>query len=156
VTGLKKMAVRKAQRRSSSEPIELTIGSAYESVEMVASVSRTVSGKAGFDDEAAGWIELAVREAVINAIKHGNKRADDKDVDIRFVAEPGGLTIYVRDRGAGFDLAQLPDPLNPNNLLKPEGRGIFFMRTFMDEVEFSSHPDGGSVVRMLKRNKSSE
>lgn len=133
-----------------SEPIKVTIESKYDSVERVASISRTICSKAGFDDETCGWIELAVREAVINAIKHGNKHADDKQVDIQFNLGQEALTVYVRDRGAGFDVTLLPDPLDPQNLLNPEGRGIFFMRTFMDDVDYSSHPEGGCVVCMRK------
>jgi serine/threonine-protein kinase RsbW len=64
--------------------------------------------------------------------------------------------ISVRDHGEGFDPSQLPDPLDPNNLLNPSGRGIFYMRTFMDEVEYSTHPEGGSIVRMTKNKRSSE
>lgn len=133
-----------------SEPIKVSIESRYDSVEEVASISRTICSDAGFDDESCGWIELAVREAVINAIKHGNKQADDKQVDIQFVLGQEALTVYVRDRGPGFDFTHLPDPLEPQNLLNPEGRGIFFMRTFMDDVDYSSHPEGGCVVCMRK------
>ena len=109
----------------------------------------------GFDEDDASWIELAVHEAVINAIRHGNKSADDKQVDVKFEVEQDALRVYIRDRGEGFDPTQLPDPLNPDNLLNPSGRGIFYMRTFMDEVEYSQHPEGGSVVRMTKHKRSS-
>ncbi|PYP84589.1 MAG: ATP-binding protein [Blastocatellia bacterium AA13] len=133
-----------------SETIELSIESKYEFVDMVASISRDAAGRIGFDEDTSGWIELAVREALINAIKHGNKGDEGKPVDVRFVIEKEALSVYVRDRGEGFDHALLPDPLDPGNLLNPTGRGIFFMRTFMDEVEYLSHPEGGSVVRMYK------
>ena len=91
-----------------------------------------------------------MHEAVITAIMHGNKSAADKQVDVRFVTEQNAVTVYVRDYGEGFDPTQLPDPTNSDNLLNPTGRGIFYMRTFMDEVEHSIHPEGGSVVRMRK------
>ena len=105
----------------------------------------------GFDDDSSNWIELAIRESVINAIKHGNRLAADKSVDIKFTLGQSSLTVYVRDRGEGFDPLLIPDPLDPENLLNPSGRGIFYMKTFMDEVDFSHHPEGGTVVRMLKR-----
>ena len=136
-----------------NDTIELVIDSKYESVDEVASASRRASDRMGFDDETSGWVELAVREAVINAIKHGNRQSREKKVDIQFVMGPENLTVFVRDRGAGFDAANAPDPLNPRNLLNPDGRGIFFMRTFMDQVEHSIHPEGGCVVRMLKLKK---
>jgi serine/threonine-protein kinase RsbW len=136
-----------------TETLELSIESKIEFVEMVSSVVKSVSAQMGFDEDDANWIELAVHEAVINAITHGNKHAADKQVDVKFVIEKEVLTIFVRDRGEGFDPNQLPDPTDADNLLKPSGRGIFYMRTFMDEVEHSSHPEGGSVVRLTKRKR---
>jgi serine/threonine-protein kinase RsbW len=134
-----------------TETIELSIESKLEFVDMVSSVVKSVTAKSGFDEDNASWIELSVHEAVINAITHGNKNADDKQVDVKFVFEHQALTVYVRDRGEGFDPNSLPDPLDPDNLLNPTGRGIFYMRTFMDEVEYSTHPEGGIIVRMTKR-----
>ena len=103
----------------------------------------------------ASWIELAVHEAVINAITHGNKSSNEKPVDVRFVTEQAAWTVFVRDRGEGFDPSELPDPTSSDNLLNPSGRGIFYMRTFMDEVEHSIHPEGGTVVRLTKNKRSS-
>lgn len=133
------------------DTIELTIESKYEFVELVGSVAKNVADMLGFDEEATNWIELAVRESVINAIKHGNRLTVDAPVDIKFTLDGPALTVYVRDRGEGFDPLLLPDPLDPENLLNPSGRGIFYMKTFMDEVDFSHHPEGGTVVRMVKR-----
>ena len=138
-----------------TETIELSIDSKLEFVDLVASVTKSVTAKLGFEEDDASWIELAVHEAVINAIMHGNKNADDKQVDVRFVTEPDAVTIYVRDHGEGFDPARLPDPTDSDHLLNSSGRGIFYMRTFMDEVEYSIHPEGGSVVRMRKIRRSS-
>ncbi|HKP85433.1 MAG TPA: ATP-binding protein [Blastocatellia bacterium] len=138
-----------------TETIELSIDSKLEFVDLVASVTKSVTVKMGFNEDDASWIELAVHEAVINAITHGNKNADDKQVEVRFVTEHDTLTVFVRDYGAGFDPAHLPDPTNSANLLNPSGRGIFYMRTFMDEVEHSLHPEGGSLVRMKKNKQQS-
>jgi serine/threonine-protein kinase RsbW len=132
------------------ETIELSIDSKLEFVETVASVTKRVTANIGFEEEDASWIELAVHEAVINAIMHGNRSNAEKKVDVRFVTDNSTLTVYVRDYGEGFDPDQLPDPTKSDNLLNPSGRGIFYMRTFMDEVEHSIHPEGGSVVRMKK------
>jgi serine/threonine-protein kinase RsbW len=133
-----------------TETIELSIDSNLEFVDLVASVTKNVTAKMGFNEDDASWIELAVHEAVINAITHGNRSAEDKKVDVRFETEQDALVVVVRDYGAGFDPAKLPDPTSADNLLNPSGRGIFYMRTFMDEVEYSAHPEGGSVVRMKK------
>jgi serine/threonine-protein kinase RsbW len=143
---------RKASREPMTETIELSINSKLEFVDLVASVTKSVTAKMGFSEDDASWIELAVHEAVINAIMHGNKNIADKQVDVRFVTEEEALTVFVRDHGKGFDPGQLPDPTDADHLLNPSGRGIFYMRTFMDEVEHSIHPEGGSVVRM-KKNK---
>ena len=136
-----------------TETIELSINSKLEFVDLVASVTKSVTAKMGFSEDDASWIELAVHEAVVNAIMHGNRHAADKQVDVRFVTEEEALTVYVRDHGAGFDPADLPDPTDSDHLLNPSGRGIFYMRTFMDEVEHSIHPEGGSVVRMKKKKR---
>jgi len=134
-----------------TETIELSIESKLEFVEMVSSVVKNVTGKMGFDEYDASWIELSVHEAVINAITHGNKSADDKQVDVKFIFEPKALTVFVRDRGEGFDPDGLPNPLDPENLLNPTGRGIFYMRTFMDDVRFERHAAGGMEI-VLKKN----
>ncbi|HLG16687.1 MAG TPA: ATP-binding protein [Blastocatellia bacterium] len=138
-----------------TENIELSIDSKLQFVELVGSVTKDVTAKMGFGEDDASWIELSVHEGVINAITHGNKNADDKRVDVKFVVEPETLTVYVRDRGEGFDPESLPDPLDPENLLNPTGRGIFYMRTFMDDVCFSEHPEGGCLLRLTKRKQSS-
>ncbi len=138
-----------------TETIELSIDSKLEFVDIVGSVTRSVTTKLGFGEDDASWIELAIHEAVINAITHGNKGADDKQVDVKFDIEPDSMTVFIRDRGEGFDPSSLPDPLDPENLLNPSGRGIFYMRTFMDEVEYLAHPEGGSVVRLTKYTNSS-
>jgi serine/threonine-protein kinase RsbW len=138
------------------DTIELTIESKYEFVELVGSVTKNVTEMLEFDDEASNWIDLAIRESVINAIKHGNRMDADKPVDIKFTLDRSILTVYVRDRGVGFDPLMIPDPLDPENLLNPSGRGIFYMKTFMDEVDFSHHPEGGTVVRMVKRRSDPE
>lgn len=139
-----------------TETIELSISSKFECIDKVSSVTRSLADKVTFDEDTAGWIDLAVREAVINAIKHGNRSLEAKKVDVKFVVDVDSITIYVRDRGEGFDITALPNPLDPENLLNPAGRGIFFMRTFMDEVDYSTHPDGGVVVRMSKSRGTSE
>src|SRR5262245_24761124 len=138
-----------------NETIELSIDSKLELVETVESLAKSVSARLGFDEADAGWIELAVREAVVNAIKHGNQFSADKHVEVQFLVGPEVLTICVRDRGTGFDPSRLLDPLEPENLLNPTGRGILWMCTFMDEVEYSAHPEGGCVVRMKKYQRSS-
>jgi serine/threonine-protein kinase RsbW len=110
---------------------------------------------ARLDEDAGHWVGVAVRESVINAIKHGNREDTDKQVHVEFafVTEGGTrhLDISVRDEGEGFDPDEIADPLAPENLLKASGRGIFFMRSFMDDVSLSRRPEGGMEVRMRKQ-----
>jgi len=105
----------------------------------------------GFDEDAAHWIGMSVRESVTNAIQHGNKMDQAKRVDIRFEVSPDRLDISIADQGRGFRAEDLPNPLDPENLLKPSGRGIFYIRSFMDEVEFKPLSQGGMEVRMVKK-----
>ena len=94
---------------------------------------------------------MAVREAVTNAVLHGNQQDETKLVEVTFRNSNDGLEIRVRDQGQGFRPESVPDPTDAQNILKTSGRGIFFMRNFMDEVEWSHHPEGGTVVRMFKK-----
>ena len=131
--------------------VELTIASQLEFIDLVTTLTDNVTQMVGFDEEAAYWVNMAVRESVANAVEHGNKYDPNKTVDIRFTIGVDALRVTVRDHGEGFDPGTLPDPLDPNNLLNPAGRGILYMRTFMDSVEYERHPEGGMLATMIKR-----
>jgi serine/threonine-protein kinase RsbW len=133
-----------------AEKKELTLPTKLESVEKAALEAEEFAKESGFTDEAIYAIDMAVREAVANAVKHGNLMDESKQVELTFSNLPKGLEITVRDFGKGFDVAEIPDPTNPENLLKANGRGILFMRNFTEEVEWSRHPGGGMVVKMCK------
>lgn len=105
----------------------------------------------GVTEEAAFGIEMAVREAVTNAMVHGNQEDEAKSVEVIFNCRWKELEVEVRDQGSGFDPGSVPDPTDPSNLLKTSGRGIFLMRTFMDDVQWTARPDGGTAVRMTKQ-----
>ncbi len=94
---------------------------------------------------------MAVREAVTNAVVHGNKLDDAKKVELRLRNTLEGFEISVHDQGSGFNPNEVPDPTTDENILKTSGRGIFFMRNFMDEVDWSADPKGGTSVRMIKK-----
>ena len=110
---------------------------------------------AAFDEDSVHWVGVAVRESVINAIKHGNREDRGKLVTIEFaftpVDAPTELVVKVTDQGEGFEPGEVADPLAPENMLKSSGRGIFFMRSFMDDVQLQRAPDGGMEVRMVKK-----
>jgi serine/threonine-protein kinase RsbW len=131
--------------------VRLEIASRFEMLDMVQTVLTQVSGLLGFDEDAAHYMSVAVRESVVNAIKHGNRLDESKRVELDFVLRREALEVLVRDQGSGFDPDTVPNPIAEENLLKPEGRGIFFMRSFMDEVSYTFPAPGGTVVRMVKR-----
>jgi serine/threonine-protein kinase RsbW len=122
-------------------------------VEAVADAAAAVAEfirNCGVSDEAAFAIEMAVRESVTNAIVHGNQEDEGKSVELTLSCSRNELEIEVKDQGKGFDPATVADPTDPENLLKTSGRGIFLIRTFMDEVEWSARPEGGMALRMTK------
>lgn len=133
------------------EMTELKLPSRIEAISDAASAAAEFVKRSGLGDDAAFGIDMAVREAVTNAVLHGNRKDEAKTVEIEFKSLPSAIEITVRDRGEGFDPGSVPDPTEAQNLLKTSGRGILFMRTFMDEVQWSHHPEGGTVVRMIKK-----
>ena len=134
-----------------TEKKEINLPSQIESVEKAAQAAVDFASKSGFDADALFAIDMAMREVAANAVKHGNREDETKPVEITFEIREEGLWITVRDFGEGFAVEEIPDPTNPENLLKASGRGILFMRSFMDEVEWSIHREGGMIVKMLKK-----
>lgn len=116
-------------------------------LDLVQVVGDHLARQLGLDEESIHWIGVAVRESVINAIKHGNSGDASKHVFVEFetdlIDRAPALTIRVRDQGAGFDPENLDDPMAPENLLKASGRGIFLIRSFMDDVRLQRAPEGG-------------
>lgn len=135
----------------SAEKTELKLPSRLESVDKAATEAAIFAERNDFGDEVLFAVDMAVRESVANAVKHGNKLDETKSVEITFENSNAGLQITVRDFGEGFAVEEIPDPTNPENLLKVNGRGILFMRSFMDEVEWFNHAEGGMIVKMLKK-----
>ena len=132
------------------ERIEITISSRFENIELVQVIAEHLCENAGLDEDGSHWIGMAVREAVANAIKHGNKLDVKKKVNATFELNGMELEIKISDEGQGFDPSKVSDPLNPQNLLKTSGRGIFYMRTFMDSVHYDFQPGGGTSLIMTK------
>src|SRR6185503_7691797 len=110
--------------------VRLQIHSNFDMLDFVQVASDHIGQMAGLDEDSIHWIGVAVRESVINAIKHGNQLVT-VEFTLAPVAEPGELIVRVLDQGEGFEPEEIADPLAPENLLKSSGRGIFFMRSFM-------------------------
>jgi serine/threonine-protein kinase RsbW len=137
------------------EIIRIEFSSAFEMLDFVQIVGDHVIRDVGLDEDSQHWVSVSIRECVINAIKHGNRNDASKRVFVEFATATLGswseLTIRVRDQGEGFDPEEIADPLAPENLLKGSGRGIFLIRSFMDDVELRRVPEGGMEIRMVKR-----
>ena len=139
---------------SQGHSVRLDFHSTFDMLDFVQVVSDHVGRLAGLDEDSLHWVGVAVRESVINAIKHGNANDEQKRVFVEFtplVSDERGIAIRVRDEGPGFDPATLPDPLAPENMLKSSGRGIFLIRNFMDEMRLQRAPEGGMEMLMVKR-----
>ncbi len=134
-----------------SRSVKLEVASRVELLDLAQGVLAQLIALLPFDEDAAHYMNVALREALVNAMKHGNGLDEAKRVVIDFQLHARALEIRVRDEGVGFDPQSVPNPVAPENLLKSCGRGIFFMRSFMDEVSYSFPARGGTVVRMLKR-----
>jgi serine/threonine-protein kinase RsbW len=116
-------------------------------LDLVQALSDHMGQVGKLDEDSAHWVGVAVRESVINAIKHGNKEDDKKRVSVEFrfepIEEPTQFVVRILDQGEGFNPVEVADPLEP--------RGIFFMRSFMDDVTLRTAPEGGTEVRMVKK-----
>jgi len=134
-----------------SNVVEVTLESDLKNVEVAEEISLKVASTAGFDEEDQHRIEMAVHESMINAIWHGNKNDSSKSVWLRFQIHRDRLEIRIRDQGRGFDLTSIPDPLADENLLAVSGRGIFLIRSFMDEFRVEQVAGAGTEVTMVKR-----
>jgi serine/threonine-protein kinase RsbW len=139
--------------------VRLQIHSNFEMLDFVQVISDRMGQLAGLDDDAVHWIGVAVRESVINAIKHGNREDYGKLVTVEFSfsppAKPSELVVRVLDEGEGFEPEAVADPLAPENILKSSGRGIFLIRNFMDETVLKKVP-GGMEIRMVKKLQKAE
>src|SRR5664279_954934 len=124
--------------------------STLESVNKAEEMADQVASQVGLDEDTRGGISMAVREAMINGILHGNAYDPAKHVNLTFEYNEQELIVTVTDQGKGFIPDEVPNPLAPENLLKQSGRGIFLMRAFMDEVRFRKL-NPGTEITLIKR-----
>ncbi|MBV9341090.1 MAG: ATP-binding protein [Acidobacteria bacterium] len=125
------------------------LDSTLETVDNAEQTASRIASESGFGEDEVMQIAMAVREAAVNAVLHGNAYDPEKKIDLEFERTKNDLVITIRDQGKGLDLAKVPDPLAPENLLKTSGRGIFLIRSFMDEVEI--HPSQtGTEIKLIK------
>ena len=132
--------------------LTLTLNSTMESVSQVEAAAGKLAAEAGLDEDERFHITMAAREAAVNAVLHGNEYDPAKRITASFENNGAALVITVADQGKGLDPDSLPDPLAPENLLRGTGRGLFLIRSFMDEVHFRQlHP--GTELTLVKHLK---
>ena len=136
---------------ASATTVRLVLSSEVRLVDVVHSASEAMAGIAGFHEDDALSVGIAVREAVINAIVHGNHRDPSRKVEVLLQARRTSIHARVRDHGAGFDTGATPDPTAGDNVFKSSGRGILVMRGFMDSVDFKFREGRGMEVLLMKR-----
>jgi len=124
---------------------ELSIKSKYDNLRSVEKFVDEISADLSLTDEVYGNLLIATLEAANNAIIHGNKGFEDKDVDILLTNDNSQLVLTVRDQGTGFDYKNIPDPTAPENIEKINGRGIFLMQRLSDHIEFL---ENGRIVQL--------
>lgn len=130
--------------------VSYTLESSLDSVNKAEEEATKFATRSGFDEDEVGRISMAVREATVNAVLHGNHYDTSKRVSLSFENTGNELIITVRDQGTGLDVNSVADPLAPENLLKQSGRGIFLIRAFMDEVRFRNM-EPGTEITLIKR-----
>ena len=128
---------------------EIVIPSTPQGREQAEAEIMSVVAKLGFSEEARFSIRLAMEEAVVNAVKHGNRFDSTKKIFLRYSCNHKTFTLAVKDEGDGFDPSTVPDPTAPENLARPNGRGIMLMTAYMDRVTYS---EKGNEVIMVKEN----
>jgi serine/threonine-protein kinase RsbW len=131
-------------------PIRMSLSSRFENIEMAQHLCGKLLEGWDLNEETTHWILMALREALANAIKHGNDQDLAKRVHLEMDVKDHTLRIRIRDEGTGFDPGKVVDPLAPENRFKTSGRGIFYMKTFMDEVRFRRADGGGMEIVLTK------
>src|SRR6266568_756977 len=127
-------------------PLKFSLSSTMESVSEVEAAADKLAADAGLDEDERFRLTMAVREAAVNAVLHGNDYDPAKLITASFENTGKSLIFTIADQGKGVDPDSLPDPLAPDNLLRGTGRGIFLIRSFMDEVHFRKLQPGTELT----------
>lgn len=136
--------------RHTPESVERLMDSTLESVDHAEELAVKMAERAGVDEDELMKIGMAVRESMVNAVVHGNRYNAHKRVRFAIAANSEHFTVQIADEGEGFDFSAIPDPLAQDNLMKTSGRGIFLMRSFMDEFRMRHLESGGTEVTLVK------
>ncbi len=129
---------------------QLVIPSALEKLADVESMTEKIAEKYRLNEDDRDNLCIAITELSNNAIMHGNRYDYHKKVIISFYHENDSIRVYIKDEGSGFDPTKIDDPLQPENLMKESGRGIFILKSLMDDVSFNV-TNGGTEVMIVKK-----
>jgi serine/threonine-protein kinase RsbW len=131
--------------------VDLLLDSTLDSVDVAEEAVLKEAHEVGFDDEDdLHKIGMSVRECMVNAVVHGNRYNARKKVHVMIQRSSDRLAIVIQDEGEGFDMAELPDPLANENLLRHSGRGLLLIQAFMDEFQIRPREPKGTEVKMVK------
>jgi serine/threonine-protein kinase RsbW len=134
----------------SPETVERFLDSTLDSVDSAEEIAVGMAQRAGMDEDDLMRIGMAIRESVVNAVVHGNRYNAHKKVRFAVVSNGQQFIVRIGDEGEGFDFNSIPDPLAPENLLRTSGRGIFLIRSFMDDFQMRHLESGGTEVTLVK------
>jgi serine/threonine-protein kinase RsbW len=132
-------------------PVTLTCNTDLRFIDLIQVVGAEFLKHLSFTQEDGEQLWLAIQEGIANAMRHGNKLDQKKTVKVTFTPMIDRFEIRIADEGAGIDLAAIPDPNLPENLMKPGGRGVYFMKAVMDEVRLDRRPEGSTLVLVKAR-----
>ena len=133
-----------------NQDVETLLDSTLESVDEAEGTVLRMAGGAGLEEDDLHALGMAVREAAVNAVVHGNRYNAKKKVLLKVSRAPDRLTIVIADEGEGFEVNSIPDPLASENLLRQSGRGLLLIRAFVDEFELRPREPRGTEVRLVK------
>ncbi|MCC6586931.1 MAG: ATP-binding protein [Bryobacterales bacterium] len=129
---------------------DVLLDSTLESVDRAEDIVVRAARSVGFDDDEQHQVGIAVRESMVNAVAHGNRYSARKKVRLQVSGGATGIVVEIDDEGKGFDLDEVPDPREGDNILRQSGRGLLMIRAFMDELEIKRREPQGTHVRMAK------
>jgi serine/threonine-protein kinase RsbW len=133
-----------------SKLADILLDSTLESVDQAEAVVLRAAVSIGFDEDDQHQIGIAVRESMVNAVAHGNRYSAKKKVHLQVSRVNSAIVIEIDDEGRGFDMSEVPDPREGDNILRQSGRGLLMIRAFMDELEIHKRDPQGTHVRMAK------
>ncbi len=132
-------------------PVTLTCNTDLRFIDLIQVVGAEFLKHLSFTQEDGEQLWLAIQEGIANAMRHGNKLDTSKPVKVTFIPQVDRFEIRISDEGNGIDLDSIPNPNLPENLMKPGGRGVFFMKAVMDEVRLDRSPEGSTLVLVKAR-----